>query len=170
MSTSRLFFVALAMVSASAVFSLLTSEALTLDSAASATRRPVAAWSPPDGLDLPSQMASLQDMHERLAAARSDDERRLLLARSERVMSEGVAMMRRMKPRLPVSEAGKVASKFVTESEIDAVRNFLGLMELLVQLKEDQDALITPTDPTEPIQPNQFQPKLPAHRSVKSFA
>jgi hypothetical protein len=170
MSMSRLFLVALALVSASAVFTMLTSEALQVDPGTESAQRAVAGWSTPVWPDLPAQMASLQDMHQRFAAAQSDDERRVLLAQSERVMSEGVAMMRRMKAHLPASDTGRLVSEFVSESESTAVVNFLSLMELLVQLKGDREAIVTPAGPTEPAQPARIHPSAPAPASVKAYA
>jgi hypothetical protein len=115
-------------------------------------------------------MVSLRDMHERMVAVVSLGERRALLAESERVMSEGVAMLRRMKPGLAVSESGKVISEFVTEADSDAIKDFLGLMELLVQLKDDQNLLMTPASPTQPARPARIQPASPLPVSVKAFS
>jgi hypothetical protein len=146
MSMPPLFFVALALVSAAAALPMLAARPLPLESRFEGSQDLTASVESAEHPDLRTQMASLRGMHERLIAAGSDDDRHALLVESERVMSDGVVMMRRMKSALPVSQSGEITSEFVTEGESDAIKDFLGLMELLVQLKEDQDAIIAPSD------------------------
>lgn len=171
MSTPPLFLVALAVVSAAAVLPMLASPALSVESRFGASQSPVASMTSPEHPDLRTQMAALRDIHERLIAAGSEDDRRALLTESERDMSEGVAMMRRMKLTLPVSASGEVNAEFVTEAESNAIKDFLGLMELLVQLKEDQNAIIAPSSRhTEPVQAIRIPPASPLRRVVKAFS
>jgi hypothetical protein len=153
MPTSRLLSVALAMVAAAAAFPMMATRTLPQDPRLPATGASDASLTMPQRQALRSQMTTLLDLHERLPAARSREERIAWLARSERVMSEGVALMRSMKRTLPVAESGELNSPFVTEAESYAINDFLALMDLLVQLRNDQNGLAAPTTPAEPVRP-----------------
>jgi hypothetical protein len=95
-------------------------------------------------------------MHERLSAAGSVADRRALLAESDRVMGDGVALMRQLKQGLgsAVAESGEIQSAYITQEASDKISDYLGLMELLIQLKGDRDAIKGPAAPTMDAEPS----------------
>ena len=182
MSTSSHFFVALCVVAAAAALPILVTRPSPQDPAAPfapfeiaaslSARQPVldAALTAQPEAQLQTQMAGLRDMRTRLAAAKSDDERSALLAESEQLLSDGVALMRRLKRNLPVSESGTLIPDVVTAAQSADIEGFLGLTELLVELKADCDALLAPPHPTRPAAPLRILPNSATSTSAKGLA
>jgi hypothetical protein len=98
----------------------------------------------PDRRDFERQLESLREMHRKMRSATSIESRNALLNDSARIMSDGVSMMQGMKSGLPTTSTGEPLSNTITESEFEKVRDFMLLMDLLVQLKRDQDAFLGP--------------------------
>ncbi len=149
MSTASLFYVALTMVAAAAALPIVAKPGSSLDARIVAPQRSATSSTSPRRPELQSQMSSLREMHERLSAAGSVAERRALLAESDRVMGDGVALMRQLKQGLgsAVAESGEVRSAYITQAVSDKISDYLGLMELLVKLKGDREAPEGPAAP-----------------------
>ena len=150
MSTVSLFYVALTMVAAAAALPIVATPGSSLDARIDAPQGSATSSTSPQRPELQSQMSSLRDMHERLSAAGSVADRRALMAESDRVMSDGVGLMRQLKQGLgsAVAESGEVRSAYVTQDVSDKISAYLGLMELLIQLKGDREATTGPAAPT----------------------
>jgi len=146
MSTLRLFYVASALVAAAAALPILATQTASLTGASGVGLSSVSPRTSPEHPELRIQMASLRDMHERLTVAGHGSGHPDLMNESERVMGEGVALMRRLKLGLgsAVAESGAVRTLSVTQAESDRITDYLSLMELLILLKEDRDAMAQP--------------------------
>jgi hypothetical protein len=170
MSMPRMFVVAAAVVAAAATLPILAIQSLSLQPPQAVAQDPAGSMGPPQRPELRAQIAALRDMRERLAQAGTGTERRALVNESERVMSDGVALMRRLKLDLAsvVSESGEIRTRSITQAESDKITDYLGLMELLVQLKGDRDAV--PAAPRGNGQPSAIQSPWRSPASVKSFA
>ena len=90
--------------------------------------------------ELTQKIASMRDMHSRIAAATTPEARNALLPESDQLMQEGLALMRSMKPGLPASESGEIDAPELTAKQSESVRDFLDLMEALIAMKGDQDS------------------------------
>jgi len=174
MSTPSLFYVALTMVAAAATLPMVARQTPSLDSRIVAPQGARNAFTSQQRPELRTQMTSLQDMHERLVAAGPRGERRALMAESAHLMSDGVALMRRLSLALvsAAAESGEVRSEFITQTQSDMISDYLGLMELLVQLKGDREAIAIPVAPTIDAEPSEIQssPPAPALARVMSLA
>lgn len=89
---------------------------------------------------LDSQMATMREIHLRLQAAPSPEARAIIVAGSSDVMGRGVVMMRQMRSALPTDALGRFVSESITEAQAEDVRDFLGLMSLLIEMKGDQES------------------------------
>jgi len=159
MSAPRLFYVALALVAVAAAVPILAAQAFSSNVKFEAPLSPVLTRTSSELSEFRTQMASLRDMHERLTAAKSESELQALMAQSERVMSEGVTLMHRQRLGLgpAVAESAEIRTEFITQAESNRITDYLGLMELLVQLKEDRDAIAMPATPSLATEPSAIQ-------------
>ena len=92
-------------------------------------------------LELTRQVEAMRRMHVRVTSARTTGERQALLDDSRQIMSAGVILMRRMRRELPTAATGELVSNVITEGQARQVRDFLTLMELLVQMRADQESV-----------------------------
>lgn len=93
-----------------------------------------------------AQLLAMRDLHELALTATTPQTRESIVRESGPVMHAGVSMMLRMKSALPTSvpATGVVTSENITEPEAKLVTDFLQLMELLVQMKSDNEAAAHP--------------------------
>lgn len=106
--------------------------------------------SPGGRTELTQKIASMRDMHSRfsgalLAAASgtgTSEAVAALLPSSDRLMQEGLALMRAMKPGLPATETGEINATELTAQQSESVQDFLELMEVLIAMKGDRDSAL----------------------------
>jgi hypothetical protein len=103
--------------------------------------------SQPDRRAFDLQLDSMRAMHRKMLSVTSVEARRSLLDDSAQIMSDGVSMMRRMKAGLPTTATGEPLSDVISPAEYERVRDFMLLMELLVEMKGDRDAALTLDQP-----------------------
>jgi hypothetical protein len=75
-----------------------------------------------------------------MISAESAEARQALLSNSARLMRDGIALMRQMKKDLPTTSSGELLHRAISRVEADRVRDFLELMDLLMEMKSDQEA------------------------------
>jgi hypothetical protein len=105
--------------------------------------------------ELTQQIAAMRDMHARMSAAisgamsgspgvsSSDAEvGTALLPDSDRLMQEGLVMMRTMKSGLPTTESGEIIATELTAAQSESVQAFLELMDALIVMKGDRDSAV----------------------------
>lgn len=96
----------------------------------------------PSRTDLVQKIDSMRDMHSRISGAGTPEALAALLPSMDRLMHEGLVLMRAMKPGLPASETGEVVSAELTVQQAESVQDFLELMEALIVMKGDRDSAL----------------------------
>ena len=95
---------------------------------------PKAADAAPAQMDM--QMKSMQEMHEKMMAAKTPEERQTLMAEHMKAMQGGMAMMGQMK--MPDAKgSGKSMSPEMMGKRMD-------MMEMMMQMMMDREAARTP--------------------------
>jgi hypothetical protein len=101
--------------------------------------------------DVVQKIASMRAMHAQMSEASamsgvgSAEAVAVLLPEQERLMQEGLGLMRRMKPGLPaaaITDLGQALSADITAAQTESVRDFMELMEALIVMKGDRDSVI----------------------------
>jgi hypothetical protein len=92
--------------------------------------------------DVGAKVASMRAPHQRVVNAESPAARAALLSNSVQLMDEGVVTMRALKPGLPVTATGEVDFAAITPAESESVQDFIALMEVLIEMKSDQDSVL----------------------------
>jgi len=103
-------------------------------SAPAAKATPKAAIAAPAQMDM--QMKSMQEMHEKMMAAKTPEERQALMTEHMKSMQGGMAMMGRMKAP-DAKGGGKSMSPEVMGKRMD-------MMEMMMQMMMDREAARTP--------------------------
>jgi len=98
---------------------------------------PAAAEASPASTQMDMQMSAMQDMHERMMAARTPDERAALMKEHMKVMQDGMAMMGRMKGGGMGMDGGMSASPDLMGKRMD-------MMEMMMQMMMDREAARPP--------------------------
>jgi hypothetical protein len=107
------------------------------------------------------QMATMQAMHEKMMAARTPDDRSVLMKDHMKAMQDGMAMMGQMPGgmsgmggmggtgagRMPMDGARRPMTKGGTPAEHDAMHRRMDMMEMMMQMMVDQQAAM-PMGPT----------------------
>ena len=103
-------------------------------SAPAAKATPKAATAPPAQMDM--QMKSMQEMHEKMMAAKTPEERQALMTEHMKSMQGGMAMMGRMKTS-DAKGGGKPMSPEMMSKRMD-------MMEMMMQMMMDREAARAP--------------------------
>lgn len=112
--------------------------------------------------DVAEQVSAMREMHRRMSAARSPEARVALMPESDRLMQEGLVLMRSLKPGLPAKDSGELISGgkdtggAITQAQAESVQEFLGLMEMLIEMKGDRDS-VTEHERNRVLEPGQGQ-------------
>lgn len=102
-------------------------------SAPSAAVVPSAGTAAPAQMDM--QMQSMKQMHEKMMAAKTPEERQALMAEHMKSMHGGMAMMGQMKS--PGDKGGKPMSPEMMSKRMD-------MMEMMMQMMMDREAMKAP--------------------------
>ena len=134
-------------VALSLVVAVAASVVLVVPMLGSASTHQAYAWAETQRLDrqvFDQQLDSMRKMHQKMLTARSVETQYALLLDSVPIMRAGVAMMLQMKVDLPATPTGELISSVISKVESERVKDFLALMELLVEMKNDQTAVLNP--------------------------
>nr|WP_297352963.1 hypothetical protein [uncultured Caldimonas sp.] len=96
------------------------------------TVRPAAPAAPMAG-PIDTQMQSMREMHDKMAAAKSPEERQALMAQHMKVMQDGMAMMGEMR-------SGKAGMPMTPEM----MGRRMDMMEMMMQMMMDREAARMP--------------------------
>jgi hypothetical protein len=88
---------------------------------------------PPSPAQIDMQMKSMQEMHDKMMAAKTPDERQALMAEHMKVMRDGMAMMGGMSPG-----SGKSGSTMPMGSDMMGQR--MDMMQMMMQMMMDREA------------------------------
>lgn len=101
------------------------------DGAASA---PVAR--PPAGVpaDMDARMAAMQEMHRKMMAAKTPEERQALMAEHMKAMQGGMGMMRQMR----ADRGGGAAMPADPRTRMDAMEQRMDMMQLMMEMMMDR--------------------------------
>ena len=94
--------------------------------------RPAAPAAPLAG-PIDTQMQSMREMHDKMAAAKSPEERQALMAQHMKVMQDGMAMMGEMR-------SGKAGMPMTPEM----MGRRMDMMEMMMQMMMDREAARMP--------------------------
>ena len=100
-------------------------------------RAPVAA-SAPTSAQMGAQMQAMREMHEKMMAARTPEERQALMAEHMKTMQDGMAMMGRMQSGAG-GDAGMPMSRQMMGQRVD-------MMQMMMQMMMDRDAAPAPAE------------------------
>jgi hypothetical protein len=92
---------------------------------------------PPSSTQIDKQMKSMQDMHEKMMAAKTPEERRALMADHMKVMKDGMAMMGGMS-----AGGGKSGTSMPMDSDMMSMR--MDMMQMMMQMMMDRDETQAP--------------------------
>jgi hypothetical protein len=90
------------------------------------------------------QLHTMRELHQRALTATTPQARESIAREIDPVMRAGVTMMLRMKPALPTSDEGVMRSGVITEPAIELVRDFMVLVDLLIEMKNDAEVVLNP--------------------------
>ena len=99
---------------------------------------PDAAAAVPAPADYDRQMKMMQEMHQKMAAAKTPEQRAALMKDHRRVMQDGMAMMGRLRGgtmRGMRMEAGKGAMPM----DVDTMKRRMDMMEMMMQMMMDRE-------------------------------
>jgi len=82
------------------------------------------------------QMKAMQEMHEKMMAAKTPEERQVLMAEHMKVMQDGMGMMKQMTP--PDGKGGS------SSASPDTMGKRMDMMEMMMQMMMDREAARTP--------------------------
>ena len=105
-------------------------------SATKAPAKPAAKASAPSTARVNSAMKSMQEMHDKMMAAKTPEERQALMAEHMKSMQDGMAMMARLKAP-DAKGGGKPQSPAMMSQRMD-------MMEMMMQMMMDREAARTP--------------------------
>jgi hypothetical protein len=104
------------------------------EAASAAKAAPAKPVAPAPG-QMDAQMKSMREMHDKMMAARTPEERQALMAEHMKVMQDGMAMMGRMK-------GGKPGNGMSMNPETMGKR--MDMMEMMMQMMMDREAARPP--------------------------
>lgn len=107
--------------------------------------RPATAASVPSPSQMRETMQSMQDMHDKMAAAKTPEERQALMAEHMKAMQDGMAMMGRMKEgRGRMGGMNGMGGMGGMSERHDAMGQRMEMMELMMQMMLDREAARAP--------------------------
>jgi hypothetical protein len=98
----------------------------------------VGASSAPAGYD--QQMKMMHEMHEKMAAAKTREERAALMKEHMKTMQDGMAMMGQM-------HGGMGAGKGSMPMDAEMMKRRMDMMEMMMQMMTDRQAMTPPAAP-----------------------
>lgn len=105
---------------------------------------------PPDRVAAPTaagneqQMKTMQDMHRRMAEAKTPDERAALMKDHMKAMEEGMAMMGRMRGGMMGSGQGMGDGKTPMPMDPAMMQRRMEMMEMMMQMMMDRGSMTPP--------------------------
>jgi hypothetical protein len=98
-----------------------------------------AAVAVPAGYD--QQMKMMQEMHQKMAAAKTPKERAALMKDHMKAMQDGMAMMGQMHGGMMGGGVGMGSGKGSMPMDTDAMKRRMDMMEMMMQMMMDRDGM-----------------------------
>lgn len=96
----------------------------------------------PSPAQVDGQMKMMQEMHQKMTAAKTPEERATLMKEHMKTMREGMAMMGKMRGGMVMG--GKTASGDPMSMDHDAMKRRMDMMEMMMQMMMDRDGMNSP--------------------------
>ena len=109
-----------------------------------AAQHPARSATKVDGATVERQMETMHDMHQKMHAAKTPEERSALMKDHMKAMQDGMGMMARMKDDMPMQEAGKPSMGGAMQGTHDMMMRRMDMMEMMMQMMMDRDAVNLP--------------------------
>jgi len=104
--------------------------------AARPARSKTPAASAPTGMQMDAQMRSMREMHDKMMAASSPEERQALMADHMKAMHDGMAMMGRMQ--------GATTGGGMSGSQHAMIERRMDMMQMMMQMMMDREGAMAP--------------------------
>jgi hypothetical protein len=108
-----------------------------------AAHHPAAAAGQVDPARVDQQMRTMQDMHQKMMAAKTPSERAALMQEHMKAMQGGMAMMGQMRGTSP-QESGKSSMPGGMSMQHDMMQRRMDMMEMMMQMMMDREAARPP--------------------------